>query len=294
MKKISDNTFPCFFRLADQQAIKSQKQYLSALKWSIWLIIGASILAYIRNFKGFECIDWLIGVLLLMNLLLNWWIQTAKMDNLWYDYRSIAESIKTLTWKYMLKVTPFAGDESDCTREFRKRVTKILNNKMVLHKYQAIPANKPFITKDMKDIRQCDLQTRALIYTQYRIQDQADWYEKKSKYNKKMGTRFYICYMLLNISLLVFIIISICKFNGKELPLDLFMILVTSIQTWTQIKKYSDLANSYALATQEIALIREEKPSFSKGEEEKFSKYVSDCENAFSREHTQWYARKQS
>ena len=71
MKKISDNTFPCFFRLADQQAIKSQKQYLSALKWSIWLIIGASILAYIRNFKGFECIDWLIGVLLLMNLLLN-------------------------------------------------------------------------------------------------------------------------------------------------------------------------------------------------------------------------------
>ena len=292
MKKISENTFPCFFTLADQQAIKSQKQYLSALKWSIWLIIVASVLAYIRNFIEFEYIDWLIGVLLLINLLLNWWIQAEKMDNLWYDYRSIAESIKTLTWKYMLKVIPFAGDEVDCTKEFRRRVKKILNdNKVILQKSQAISIKQQFITNDMRAIRREDLQTRSHIYTKYRIQDQADWYEKKSKYNKKMGTRFYICYMLLNILLLVFIVISICKFNGKELPLDLFMVLITSIQTWTQIKKYSDLANSYALATQEIALIKKETPSFSK--EQEFSRYVSDCENAFSREHTQWYARKQ-
>lgn len=292
MIKISDNTFPCFFTLADRQAIKSQKQYLFVLKCSIWLIIGASMLAYIRNFIGLEYVDWLIGVLLLINLLLNWWIQAEKMDNLWYDYRSIAESIKTLTWKFMLKVAPFIGNESNCTKEFRRRVTKILNSKMTLHKSHAISANQQFITNDMRSIRQCDLQTRALIYTQYRIQDQADWYEKKSKYNKKMGTIFFICYMLFNFLLLMFIVISIWKSNGKELPLDLFMVLVTSIQTWTQIKKYSDLANSYALTTQEIALIKEEKPQFNT--EQEFSRYVSDCENAFSREHTQWYARKQS
>lgn len=291
MIEISNNTFPCFFTLADQQAIKSQRQYLSALKWSIRLIIVASILAYVQNFIGL-CIEWLIGILLLINLLLNWWIQTEKMDNLWYDYRSIAESIKTLTWKYMLKVTPFSGDESDCAKEFRRRVKKIFNNKMISKKNQVIPANKQFITNDMKEIRQYDLQSRASIYTKYRIQDQADWYEKKSEYNKKMGIIFFMCYMVFNFLLLIFIVISIWGPNGKELPLDLLMVLLASIQTWMQAKKYSDLANSYALATQEIALIKEETSAFST--EQEFSRYVSDCENAFSREHTQWYARKQS
>lgn len=176
MITISNNTFPCFYVLADQQAIESQKQYLSALRASIVLIVAASLLIYLQHFFELNYVELLVSILLLFNLILNWWIQSVKMDNLWYDYRSIAESIKTLTWKYMLKVTPFAGPESGSTKEFRKRVKKILNdNKILLQKSKAIPAHKQFITNDMRNIRACDLKTRGLIYDKYRVQDQAEW-----------------------------------------------------------------------------------------------------------------------
>lgn len=291
MITISNNTFPCFYTLADQQAIESQEQYLSTLRASMELIIAASLLTYLQRFFELNYVELLVSILLLFNLILNWWIQSTKKDNLWYDYRSIAESIKTLTWKYMLKVSPFAGTESGSTKEFRKRVTKILNdNKILLQKSKAIPAHKQFITNDMRNIRACDLKTRGLIYDKYRVQDQAEWYAKKSEYNNKMGKRFFGIYLLLNILLLIFII-SNYKLSRNYVPLDLLMVLLTNIQTWTQTKKYSDLANSYALASQEIALIKEETTSFRT--EQEFSQYVSNCENAFSREHTQWYARKQ-
>jgi len=47
---------------------------------------------------------------------------------------------------------------------------------------------------------------------------------------------------------------------------------------------------SYALASYEINLILNQINSVNT--ESEFSKYVDDSENAFSREHTQWIARK--
>ena len=57
-----------------------------------------------------------------------------------------------------------------------------------------------------------------------------------------------------------------------------------------QAKRYSELAASYALTAHEISLIREQ--ALNPSTEEEFSKFVSDAENAFSREHTQWSARR--
>ena len=57
-----------------------------------------------------------------------------------------------------------------------------------------------------------------------------------------------------------------------------------------QAKRFSELASSYTLAAHEIALIREQ--SFLPKTETEFSLFVSDAENAFSREHTQWVARR--
>jgi hypothetical protein len=60
--------------------------------------------------------------------------------------------------------------------------------------------------------------------------------------------------------------------------------------SWMQAKRFSELAASYALAAHEISLIKEQ--SLLPDTDEKFSLFVGDAENAFSREHTQWVARK--
>ena len=65
---------------------------------------------------------------------------------------------------------------------------------------------------------------------------------------------------------------------------------ITGLQGITGItERFSELAASYALAAHEIGIIREQANAVS---EAQFSTFVADTENAFSREHTQWVARK--
>jgi hypothetical protein len=73
-------------------------------------------------------------------------------------------------------------------------------------------------------------------------------------------------------------------------PTDVFIAMAASVLSWMQAKRFSELAASYALAAHEIGLIKEQ--SMLPDTDDKFSVFVGDAENAFSREHTQWVARK--
>ncbi|MBC8739408.1 SLATT domain-containing protein [Paraburkholderia sp. UCT31] len=63
-----------------------------------------------------------------------------------------------------------------------------------------------------------------------------------------------------------------------------------SVMAWIQTKRFQELAASYTLTAHEIGLLRIALPT--PPAEDKFSVYVGDAENAFSREHTQWQARR--
>ena len=56
-------------------------------------------------------------------------------------------------------------------------------------------------------------------------------------------------------------------------------------------KNYNELSNAYSLAVSDISLIKKD-PLEGQVSEDEVSEYVINSENAFSREHTQWLARK--
>lgn len=64
--------------------------------------------------------------------------------------------------------------------------------------------------------------------------------------------------------------------------------LVSSVLV--QAKKYRQLATAYSLAAHEITLIKHD--SENAIDDKSLSEFVIDSENAFSREHTQWVAKK--
>lgn len=73
-------------------------------------------------------------------------------------------------------------------------------------------------------------------------------------------------------------------------PTDIFVTSAGAIMAWLQTKRFQELAISYALTTHEITLLKEDLPT--SDDEHNFSIFVADSENAFSREHTQWQARR--
>lgn len=76
-------------------------------------------------------------------------------------------------------------------------------------------------------------------------------------------------------------------------PIKLTGLLTTiasSFIAWLQVKQHQELSQSYSIAAQELGLILEQGQHIHT--EEDFCAFVSDSENAISREHTLWVARR--
>ena len=89
---------------------------------------------------------------------------------------------------------------------------------------------------------------------------------------------------------IVSVLIRIAYPSWDKLPTEVLAVAAASVLSWMQVKRFQDLSTSYNFTAQEIGMIK----GVLQGvyDEEKFSDFVSDAENAFSREHTQWLARR--
>ena len=76
----------------------------------------------------------------------------------------------------------------------------------------------------------------------------------------------------------------------KIWPTEIFLVGAAGILIWIQAKRFRELAAAYGITAHEIGLALSELDDVQV--ENEFSKFVGDAENAFSREHTQWVARK--
>jgi len=142
----------------------------------------------------------------------------------------------------------------------------------------------------MDRLRQKSAEERLNCYRTHRIVDQQSWYAKKASANRKMVNGFFIA-LLSTIAIAIFFSIAKIRFPTALLwPTDFFVTIAAGLLSWIQAKRFQELAASYALAAHEISLIRQQSDTpMSDGD---LSKFVGDSENAFSREHTQWVARK--
>jgi len=47
------------------------------------------------------------AVLFFISLALSVYVKSAKLECTWYDGRAVAESVKSLSWRYMMGADPF-------------------------------------------------------------------------------------------------------------------------------------------------------------------------------------------
>jgi hypothetical protein len=70
----------------------------------------------------------------------------------------------------------------------------------------------------------------------------------------------------------------------------LFAAMATAFVAWPQVKQHESVAQAYAIATMDLGLIQEQGARI-EGDEQ-LAAFVADAENAISREHTLWVARR--
>lgn len=290
--KVTDKDLPGLYQSADETSISEQKKHINSIVWYLLLLIIASLFAYFSDDYPNAYFKMLSTLFFLITLCIMIWQRVSKANDIWYNGRAVAESVKTRSWRWMMRAEPYIDCEN---MEMMKKYfindlkTILKQNERLICKLGIDVSIEEPISETMIRVRKLDIQGRFNVYRQERIANQALWYAEKAKYNRNKSTIWFYITVAFHILAILFLLYNIVNPELK-LPIEVIALGASSALTWLQTKKYNELSSSYSLTAHEIVLIRSEATTFSN--ESEFSDYIMNCENAFSREHTQWFARK--
>lgn len=286
---MNESDYPALYRAADQLSKKAQAAFYLLLRVHLIALVVAAALSVLNYPHSAVAIAQALA--LLTALASSIYLGTSRPDKTWYGARAVAESAKTLAWRFASRAEPFqASDEDGVRMHFRQTLRAVVEqNSDIASKFEGDLSGAQ-ISRTMDQMRKRPLAERKAAYVAGRVEDQLNWYERNANQNRRKQHKFFAGLVTLNAIALVLALIKIWEPDLPYWPTDVFIAGAASLISWTQAKRYSDLATSYALAANEISFIREQAERIK--DDEAFSTFVGDAENAFSREHTQWVARK--
>jgi len=288
----STSDYPGLYQASDNASLQAQAYYLAAIQIYLILLIAGTVCTL---FLG-ECIILAIvaAVILIATLFTSILLAFKRFDKTWYNGRVVAESVKTVTWRYMMHAEPYHNPEENIARSiFLTELRQILEqNKQLGQIFTGATATMNAISSRMAEIYSLTLNERKSLYLKDRIDDQLSWYAKKANSNKKNASRWFVIMCAAQAFALILVLIRIAKPAWHYLPINALIVCAGVALTWMQTKKFQDLSMAYSLTAHEISILREDSQNISN--EKDFSNFVNDAENAFSREHTQWQVRRQS
>ncbi|MFH4621423.1 DUF4231 domain-containing protein [Vibrio furnissii] len=287
---INEEDFPALYNSADSASLKAQSAYFNALRCYLFLLIIAALVSFSYPENVYAAIASVSLFLITLGILI--WLKVQKPEDTWYNGRAVAESVKTRAWRWMMKAEPYESDgpNQQVQKEFLNDLKAILNqNRALSHELEWTPDLGEAISDAMTHVRSLPWEKRLEVYVSERIDNQSLWYSKKSQLNKRLAKNWFVFSIILH-SLAILLLLYRIKEPSTSLPIEVVATAASAVLTWVQAKKHNELNSSYTLAAHEIVLIKGE--SVSVTEESRLSEFVINSESAFSREHTQWVARK--
>jgi hypothetical protein len=291
---MKESDYPALYRSSDACSLKAQKGHLWLQKiYLSSLIIGSIVSASISLAEpdNIRLVYGGVAVILFLGLILLWVSRAQRYDRDWFDCRAVAESVKTATWRYMMKAPSFQGDASvdinfvSELQEIRKTRPGVL--RAIVGVSDPVASE---ITDFMRLVRALTLQERKEMYLNERLLDQKKWYSEKGKAHSLSSTKWFWAVSILQI---LAVSIAIVQTATAGFGVNIVPIVTTCAAVavaWTQTKRYDEQAQAYALAANELGAL--ESVAGNLITEEEFVQLVEQTEEAISREHTMWCAKR--
>lgn len=290
---LGENDFPALYRVADRSSLEAQQWFLRATRFRLLALLGAAFFGLFEWTFPQTPADW-AGVLsatcFFATLVVEIYLLRGKPERTWYEGRAAAESVKTLTWRYMMRADPFSIDESvrEVDDRFLGRLKDVLG---VLKDIDLVTGNAlgEQITPVMREIRACSLERRMSIYDSSRVCEQQEWYSRKAKWNRDRAAAWTMAMLCIEVAGIVAAILKAAGAIRGDL-LGFVGAIVAAMTAWLQTKQHRTLAAAYSVTAVELSSVRSRIARQRTNAD--WAKFVSDAEEAFSREHTLWKASR--
>jgi hypothetical protein len=288
-----DDTLPWLFRAADAASLAGQRMFmqLTAVNLIVLLIAAASgpvVTALTESDTTQRWSATFAAAAFIVAIIQRSYVLATRPERGWYDGRALAESTKTLAWRYAVGATPYEIDSERPDERFAQRLRTILKSFPELS-LDPGRAEGEQITPQMRALRASPLEARIDAYRSHRIEDQRLWYASRAH---KHGTRGRLLGVVTLVSESLGAALAIA-FAASIIHTDFLSICAAAASgliAWERAHQDTTLAKAYGIAAQELATIRDlvgQQP-----DEDSWSRFVLEAEDAISREHTLWRASR--
>lgn len=287
--------YPALWRSGDAASRTRQKHFLILVRLHLSLLAATGLIAAWNPSDPLheKVVSWSIVGTMLVALVVSFAIKQLKLDDAWFRTRAFAENAKEAAWRFMMHSAqaPTPADSNDPIKSaYLDTLQKIRERFPGMAKEIATAGDAGAeITQQMQSVRAMSTADRCSLYLKDRIQDQLDWYTSKAKANAKSETRWFWFILAAEGTALLAAIIRLSlvqEFN----PTGGVAALAACLVAWLQTKRFSDLANTYAVAALDLKMIKERYGQATT--EEALHKLVDEAETAISREHRLWVEKR--
>ncbi|MEU7083780.1 DUF4231 domain-containing protein [Streptomyces achromogenes] len=290
MFDLTDEELPEPFASADAASRSGQLVYLRGTRLRLIFAVLSAVLAVV-SFKvgrGWDVAALLVAFAFVATLLVEIWMLAGKPERKWYDGRALAESTKTLAWRYAVAADPFTLSRTveESSRHFIREVEKLIDD--VPSDSIVVPAPVR-ITERMREVRDSPLPVRRDAYLRGRIENQQTWYSRKAVYNTKMADRWRIT---LIVTEGLGVVVAVLKAGGL-VSIDLPGIVAAALgagSAWFAARQHESLGRAYTFAANDLSTIYARLQGIVT--EADWAREVANAEEAISREHTMWRASR--
>lgn len=292
---LSDPDLPEVFRTADESSLAAQARFLTSMRIQlVALAVAAGFGAYTWRWPGTgtDVAAIVAASAFALAGVLRAAMQRRKLERSWYDGRAAAESAKTMAWRYAVGGKPFPlGPDTAPAAADAELVRRLRDLPVGLRGLEIIPSTEGGrqITAAMRALRSLPLDARKAVYAEGRIQQQRDWYARKARWNKRWADRWNAFLLAVEAAGAVGAVLKATAGVSLDL-LPVAAAVVAGATAYLQTKQHDTLASAYTVAALELASIADLLVGV--GGEAEWAGFVDEAENAISREHTMWKARR--
>ncbi|MDR5729810.1 MAG: DUF4231 domain-containing protein [Terriglobia bacterium] len=288
-REFSEPDYPPLRNAANRASISAQRVFLRLNRIQLLLLTSAAFVSGVQ-FKNPEHQheeSWVVFVIMLTALAVTTVLRIGKFDDRWFRCRAYAENFKSLVWLYVMSANA-SSDSSE--QEYLNSIAHLKERLPDLQKeFARYGIAGKLITDWMCKARSLTVEHKLAMYHALRIDDQMNWYSDKAKFNsRKEGEWFW------SIVVIEFLAVAGAALQANQLlqlnPVSGIAALGTALIAWSQIKRFSDLGTSYAIAANDICEIAESHRRVETQAE--LDVFVQQIETAVSREHSMWLARR--
>ncbi|MEU6795720.1 DUF4231 domain-containing protein [Nonomuraea wenchangensis] len=289
----SSADIPSLYRAAQAASSSGQKRFLRATRLRLTLLMLAAIMSVaIWRVANIEISSILSVTAFGGALITGTYLALVRPERAWYEGRAVAESVKSLMWRYMAGGATFRASGSN---------NKLTVEQLFVHRCQEViqscpeldltpmegPADE--VTQRMIYVRSLPFIERREHYIRGRLEEQIRWYAQRSRFNRRSALVWMAGLLGLEFTGLVAAILRASGVFSIDI-LGVISAVAAGGIAWVQAKRYQALAAAYSVAYHELAMIRI--GASSAVGEDVWESYVDAVEDAILRENNLWGASR--